>query len=95
MELVYGLILLLLVSGFVAVPFFRERSPEAGEDPVLADLEARKEAKYREIRDLDLDRDSGKLELAEYERQRGELRRDAAEILRQLDAEKSRKRATP
>ena len=55
------------------------------EDPAIADLEARKEAKYREIRDAELDRAQGKLSEADWRRQDAELRREAIEILKELD----------
>ena len=58
----------------------------AGEDPELADLEARKEAIYRQIRDAELDREQGKLSPADWERLDAELRRDAIAILKQIDA---------
>ena len=35
---------------------------------MLADLEARKEAKYREIRDAELDREQGKLSQEDWTR---------------------------
>ena len=53
--------------------------------PRVAELEARKEAKYREIRDAELDREQGKLSQADWSRQDAELRRDAIEILKELD----------
>jgi hypothetical protein len=52
---------------------------------VIAELEARKEAKYREIRDAELDRQQGKLSEADWKRQDAELRREAIEILKGLD----------
>jgi hypothetical protein len=55
------------------------------EDPRVADLEARKEAKYREIRDTQLDHAAGKLSEEDFRRQDAELRQEAVEILRQLD----------
>ena len=81
MEIAYVIIFLVLVAGFVAGPLLRQRPSDAGEDPVLAELEAAKEAKYREIKDLELDAASGKLDEAEYEAQRARLRREAADIL--------------
>lgn len=81
MEAVFALAMLVLVSAFVAGPLLRARPADAGEDPFLAELEASKEAKYREIKDLDLDRAAGKLDEDEYQRQRGRLRREAADIL--------------
>ena len=62
MEVLFGALLLALVAAFVLWPLHRGEAPaEAAEDPLLADLEARKEAKYREIRDTELDHASGKL----------------------------------
>ena len=55
------------------------------EDPRLADLEARKQAKYREIRDTELDHAQGKLSDEEFARQDAELRREAIEILESID----------
>ncbi len=52
---------------------------------MIAEIEARKEAKYREIRDAELDRQQGKLSEADWRRQDAELRREAIEILRRLD----------
>lgn len=90
MEIVFALILLVLVSAFVAGPLLRTQPADAGEDPLLAELEAAKEAKYREIKDLDLDRASGKLEEDEYQQQRNRLRREAADILAREKAAKDR-----
>ena len=49
------------------------------------DLEAAKEAKYREIRDAELDLRTGKLSEADWRILDRELRAEAMEILRQLD----------
>ena len=53
------------------------------------DLEAAKEAKYREIRDTELDREQGKLSQEDWTRQDAELRRDAVKILKELDEAKA------
>src|SRR5439155_1489928 len=50
-----------------------------------ADLEAAKEAKYREIRDAELDYRTGKLSDADWKALDRELRAEAAGILRELD----------
>jgi hypothetical protein len=86
-EILLGALLFIAVAAFVLAPL-RRRQPAGGEgeDPRLADLEARKEAKYREIRDTQLDHAAGKLSEADFRRQDAELRREAVEILRQLDA---------
>jgi flagellar biosynthesis/type III secretory pathway M-ring protein FliF/YscJ len=51
----------------------------------VAELEARKEAKYREIRDLELDFRTGKLSEADHRIMDRELRAEAMEVLRELD----------
>ena len=50
-----------------------------------ADLEAAKEAKYREIKDAELDFRMGKLSEDDWRVLDAELRAQAIEILRQLD----------
>jgi hypothetical protein len=51
-----------------------------------AALEARKEAKYREIRDAEADFRTGKLSEQDYRALDRSLRREAIEILREMDA---------
>jgi hypothetical protein len=86
-EYVLAVLILVAVIAFVTVPLRRRRpgEPEPAEDPRIAELEARKEAKYREIRDTELDRAAGKLSEEDYRRQDAELRGEAIEILKQLD----------
>ena len=86
MEFLLIVVILLALAAFVAVPL-RRPAPEVerGDDPALADLEARKEAKYREIRDAQVDHATGKLSDEEWRRQDAELRRDAIAILKQID----------
>jgi hypothetical protein len=50
------------------------------------DLEAAKEAKYREIRDAELDFRTGKLSEADWRALDRDLRAEAMELLRRLDA---------
>jgi hypothetical protein len=56
----------------------------------LADLEAAREAKYRELRDADLDHRTGKLSDEDYATLDRSLRGEAIEILRGLDREHER-----
>ncbi len=91
MEVLIGALLLALVATFVLWPLHRrEEHGKGGEDPVLADLEARKEAKYREIRDTQLDHAAGKLSDEDFRGQDAQLRSDAIELLRQLDRARER-----
>jgi hypothetical protein len=86
-EIALALVILVLLAVFVAAPLRRrERAPERAESPELADLEARKEALYRQIRDAELDREQGKLSRADWERLDAELRRDAIAVLKRIDA---------
>ena len=58
----------------------------AGRSPERDELEAAREAKYREIRDAELDYRTGKLSREDYEAVDGALRAEAVEILNRLDA---------
>ena len=51
----------------------------------IAELEARKEAKYREIRDAELDLRTGKLSAEDHRALDRQLRAEAVEILKALD----------
>ena len=51
----------------------------------LEELQAAKEAKYREIRDAELDREMGKLSQEDWRSVDRDLRGEAIEILRELD----------
>jgi hypothetical protein len=60
-------------------------APEEAESAQREDLEAAKEAKYREIRDAELDYRTGKLSEADWRSLDRELRAEAMELLRRLD----------
>ena len=81
-------VLLAAAAAWISVPLRRAGAPsEPGlEDPVMAELEARKQAKYREIRDTELDHAQEKLSDEEFARQDAELRREAIAILKEIDA---------
>ena len=90
MELLIAVVIVVAVAAWVTVPLRRSAAEAAAdsrvEDPRLAELEARKQAKYREIRDTELDHAQGKLSDDEFARQDAELRREAIEILKLADA---------
>jgi hypothetical protein len=84
-------VVLLAVVTFVTAPLRAPEAPADGtEDPRIADLEARKEAKYREIRDAEQDHASGKLSREDFERQDADLRAEAIEILDELERVRGR-----
>ncbi len=63
----------------------RAAQAEATRSAEEADLDAAREAKYREIRELELDFRTGKMEEADYRATDRALRAEAVEILRRLD----------
>ena len=87
MELLLALVIIVLVAAFISVPLRRTAAPEHDRDEQeeLAELEIRKQAKYREIRDAEADHAAGKLSEADFKRLDEELRREAIEILKRVD----------
>lgn len=90
MTVLWFLLMLAAVAVFVSSPFWRSGRATETEDPEVAALEAAREAKYREIKDVEMDRASGKLSEEDFERLETELRREAVAILDQLDALKGK-----
>lgn len=93
MTYVILLLLLLAVVWLVSAPLRRDRvaTGASGEgDPGHAmariDLEAARDAKYREIRDAELDHQTGKLSDEDYEAINSTLRAEAIDLLHRLDA---------
>ena len=86
MEVVIPALVLAALVAAVVLPPLLAGAPaaEAGSDR-RRDLEAAKEAKYREIHDAELDHRMGKLSEADWRSLDRELRAQAIEILRQLD----------
>jgi membrane protein implicated in regulation of membrane protease activity len=85
-EYVLALVVLaLLVAAVLAVPLRRRGEEERREETRHAELEAAKEAKYREIRDAELDHQMGKLSDNDWRAVDRDLRGEAIEILRELD----------
>ena len=77
---------LALVVAVVSAPL--RRGPAARDEPEaqrLRELEAAKEAKYREIREAELDRRTGKLAEEDFRALDRQLRGEAMAILRELD----------
>jgi hypothetical protein len=86
METVLAALVLAGVVAFVVLNPLRkaEAQEQVGYDK-RASLEAAKEAKYREIRDAELDYRMGKLSGADWRAADRELRADAIRILHELD----------
>jgi len=93
MEFLVVLAVLALVALFVTRPLWRGVRPRRearGEADQIAELEAARDAKYREIRDAELDRRTGKLSEQDFEAIDRALRAEAIEILRALDEARER-----
>jgi hypothetical protein len=86
-EYVLAVILLAaLVAVVVLRPLLLGVGDDDGESVSREELEAAKEAKYREIRDAQLDLEMGKLSKEDHRAIDRELRAEAIEILKRLDA---------
>jgi hypothetical protein len=95
LEFLLVMLVLALVVWLVSGPLRAARSPESGAEARLAEgeiseLEVQRDAKYREIRDAELDRRVGKLSEEDWKALDRGLRADAVEILRKLDAAEER-----
>ena len=85
----YVLVLIVLAGAvfLISAPLRAARRPDDGDSPTadVAELEAARDAKYREIRDAELDLRTGKLSDADHAAIDGSLRAEAVEILHRLD----------
>ena len=79
------LVLVVIVAAVLTLPLRRRGEEERREETRVAELEAAKEAKYREIRDAELDHQMGKLSREDWRAVDRDLRGEAIEILRRLD----------
>jgi hypothetical protein len=98
MSVLIVLIALVLIAGVIFVvsaPLRNANRPPAGgaaqqqlepESAERHELEVAREAKYREIRDAELDYRTGKLSREDYEAVDGALRTEAVEILNRIEA---------
>ena len=87
MEVALATVTLALIVAFIVLgPLRRGAEVDRRGDDRLAALEAAKEAKYREIRDAELDFRMGKLSEEDYSATDHELRAQAIAILKEIDA---------
>jgi type II secretory pathway pseudopilin PulG len=88
MEVVIVLAALLCAVVLIAAPFRSRRAVNeaAARSAERAELEAAKEAKYREIREAELDYRTGKLSEDDWRVVDSGLRAEAVDLLRRLDA---------
>ena len=81
---VLAIVVIVAVVAMVISAPLRHGVQDSGDDE-LAELLAEKEAKYREIRDAELDRRTGKLDDADWRAVDRQLRAEAVAILRRID----------
>jgi hypothetical protein len=87
MEYVIVLVVLAVAVYAISAPLrgARETGEAATEAARVAELEAARDAKYREIRDAELDLRTGKLSTEDYQATDRTLRAEAIEIMHALD----------
>jgi type II secretory pathway component PulM len=85
MDFLLIFVVLAIVVLVVSAPLRSRRADEAAESADRAELEAARDAKYREIRDAELDYRTGKLSEADWRALDRSLRSEAVAILRRLD----------
>ena len=93
-----ALILLVVAGAVLLVTGPLRRRARAGDESLeaeLAELEAEKEAKYREIRDAELDYKTGKLSDHDWRTLDRTLRAEAVELLKRLDRVQERAESLP
>ena len=92
MAYVIFVMLLVGVVWLVSAPLRRRSSAQQPPEELSlgslrrSDLEAARDAKYREIRDAELDHQTGKLSDADYAAIDATLRAEAVDLLHELDA---------
>jgi hypothetical protein len=88
MEIVIVLVALVCAVALIAAPFRSEPAvtEAAARSAERSELDAAKEAKYREIRDAELDYRTGKLAQEDWQQLDAALRADALDLLHELDA---------
>jgi hypothetical protein len=86
-EVLLVVVLLVFALAMIALPLRpgRTAAREAAERADIEALEAARDAKYREIREAELDYRTGKLSDADWRAQDRTLRREAVDILRRID----------
>jgi uncharacterized membrane protein len=85
-EFVVIFVVIAVVVLVITAPLRRAGRDDSDESAERAELEAAKEAKYREIRDAELDYRTGKLSEDDWRALDRTLRAEAVELLKRLDS---------
>ena len=88
MWILAALLLIVLTGLAVFWPYLRPQPQAIGAetDPRLAELYSRRDMLYQAIRDARFDMEMGKLSAEDYEQQSSQLKQQAADVLRAIDA---------
>lgn len=86
MSVVVVVLVVAIVIWLVVAPLRAGAARETAEQSRRDELDAAKEAKYKEIRDAELDFRTGKLSEADWKALDRSLRAEAIELLDQIDA---------
>ncbi|HVU12143.1 MAG TPA: hypothetical protein VHD90_12740 [Phototrophicaceae bacterium] len=97
--LLFALLLALFLLAWIILPLFQREAPPSQEDPLLDKQRERLLVYYervlRNIRDLDEDHALGKLDEAEYTRERTDWSERGVQVLQALDTLKEREVIAP
>lgn len=87
MILAIQIMIALSIGAFLIFPIFRMKRTESVFQPAspLQDLLARKEALLKEIKEIDLDYQTGKLSEADYQELSSRYKQRGAEVLKKID----------
>ena len=86
MAILIGLVILAAIGFYVSRPLAQSRrSAQTGGAVDAQTLEARRESLYTQIKELDLDHETGKVNQEDYARVRADLVAQAAAVLKQID----------
>ncbi len=95
LAIIIGLAILAAIAFYVSRPLIRpKRAVQAAGMDTLS-LEARRDSLYTQIKELDLDHATGKVNDEDYTRLRADLVAQAADVLKQIDGVVQRPSAVP
>ena len=85
LAILIGLVILAAIAFYVSRPLVQARRTANVDNTVALTLEAQRESLYTQIKELDLDHATGKVNEEDYAPLRAELVTEAAAVLKQID----------
>jgi hypothetical protein len=95
LAILIGLILLAVVGYYVSRPLMQSKHAAQANGMDVLSLEARRDSLYTQIKELDLDHATGKVNDEDHTALRADLVAQAAEVLKQIDGVAERPAAIP